>query len=72
LSPGREGAEWLMREAGRLKMTTSINPSISGQGGGNRMPWMAELSGALYEAKLEFNFPAFLTTVSALLHVPGR
>ncbi len=26
VSPGREGAEWLMREANRLKMTTSINP----------------------------------------------
>jgi len=39
-------------------MTTSINPIESGQGGGANAV-MAELSGALYEAKLEFISPHF-------------
>jgi hypothetical protein len=59
LSPGREGAEWLMREAGRLKMTTSINPIDIGVRVEVPNAVMAELSGALYEAKLEFISPHF-------------
>jgi uncharacterized protein len=59
LSPGREGADWLMREAARLKMTTSINPIDIGVRVEVPNAVMAELSGALYEAKLEFISPHF-------------
>ncbi len=54
LSPGREGADWLMREANRLKMTTSINPIDIGVRVEVPNAVMAELSNVLYEAKLEF------------------
>ena len=54
LSPGREGADWLMREASRLEMTTSINPIDIGVRVEVPNAVMAELSDALYEAKLEF------------------
>jgi hypothetical protein len=59
LSPGREGADWLMREADRLKLTTSINPIDIGVRVEVPNAVMAELSGALYEAKLEFISPHF-------------
>ena len=59
LSPGREGADWLMREAGRLKMTTFINPIDIGVRVEVPNAVMAELSSALYEAKLEFISPQF-------------
>ena len=59
LSPGREGADWLMREAGRLKLTTSINPIDIGVRIEVPNAVMAELSSALYEAKLEFISPHF-------------
>jgi uncharacterized protein len=54
MSPGREGADWLMREANRLKMTTSINPIDIGVRVEVPNAVMAELSNVLYEAKLEF------------------
>jgi uncharacterized FAD-dependent dehydrogenase len=54
LSPGREGADWLMHEANRLKMTTSINPIDIGVRVEVPNAVMAELSNVLYEAKLEF------------------
>jgi uncharacterized FAD-dependent dehydrogenase len=59
LSPGREGADWLMREAGRLKMTTSINPIDIGVRVEVPNAVMAELSSVLYEAKLDFISPHF-------------
>ena len=59
LSPGREGADWLMHEAERLKITTSINPIDIGVRVEVPNAVMAELSGALYEAKLEFISPHF-------------
>jgi uncharacterized protein len=59
LSPGREGADWLMHEASRLKLTTSINPIDIGVRVEVPNAVMAELSGALYEAKLEFISPHF-------------
>ena len=59
LSPGREGADWLMHEAGRLKMTTSINPIDIGVRVEVPNAVMAELSSVLYEAKLEFISPHF-------------
>jgi uncharacterized FAD-dependent dehydrogenase len=59
LSPGREGADWLMREANRLKMTTTINPIDIGVRVEVPNAVMAELSDVLYEAKLEFISPLF-------------
>jgi len=48
-----------MREAGRLKMTTSINPIDIGVRVEVPNAVMAELSSVLYEAKLEFISPHF-------------
>jgi uncharacterized FAD-dependent dehydrogenase len=59
LTPGREGADWLMREAERLNMTTSINPIDIGVRVEVLNAVMAELSSVLYEAKLEFISPHF-------------
>jgi hypothetical protein len=59
LTPGREGADWLMREAERLNMTTSINPIDIGVRVEVPNAVMAELSSVLYEAKLEFISPHF-------------
>lgn len=54
LAPGREGADWLLKEAARLKLTTSINPIDIGVRVEVPDAVMAELTGSLYEAKLEF------------------
>ncbi|MCX6003784.1 MAG: FAD-dependent oxidoreductase, partial [Chloroflexi bacterium] len=54
LSPGREGADWLVHEAQRLKMTVHINPIDIGVRVEVPVAVMAELSDVLYEAKLEY------------------
>lgn len=54
LAPGREGADWLMHEANRLKMTVDINPIDIGVRVETPFAVMEELSSVLYEAKLEF------------------
>jgi uncharacterized FAD-dependent dehydrogenase len=54
LAPGREGADWLMHEAKRLKMTVGINPIDIGVRVEVPAAVMEELCSVLFEAKLEF------------------
>lgn len=54
MAPGREGADWLMHEAQRLRMTVSINPIDIGVRVEVPVAVTDELSTVLYEAKLEF------------------
>jgi len=54
LAPGREGADWLSREADRLNLTMHTNPIDVGVRVEVSVAVMAELSDILYEAKLEY------------------
>jgi hypothetical protein len=54
LSQGREGADWLIHEAQRLKLTMFINPIDIGVRVEVPFAVTEELSNVLYEAKLEF------------------
>jgi uncharacterized FAD-dependent dehydrogenase len=54
VAPGREGADWLLREAQRLKLTLHSNPIDVGVRVEVPAVVLAELTDALYEAKLEF------------------
>ncbi|MDD5037701.1 MAG: FAD-dependent oxidoreductase [Dehalococcoidales bacterium] len=54
LAPGREGADWLSKEANRLHLTIHSNPIDVGVRVEVPVAVMDSLSDALYEAKLEF------------------
>jgi len=57
IAPGREGADWLVQEAIRLKLTLHQNPIDVGVR--VEVPYAAlqELTSILYEPKLEFHSP---------------
>jgi len=59
LAPGREGADWLSKEASRLKLTMHSNPIDVGVRVEVPVAVMEELTNALYEAKLEFLSKSF-------------
>jgi len=59
LAPGREGADWLSKEASRLNLTMHINPIDVGVRVEVPVAVMDNLSDVLYEAKLEFMSPSF-------------
>ena len=59
LAPGREGADWLFREASRLNLTMGINPVDVGVRIEVPVAVMEELTSVLYEAKLEFQSKKF-------------
>jgi len=59
LAPGREGADWLSREANRLDLTMHSNPIDVGVRVEVPVAVMADLSNALYEAKMGFLSPSF-------------
>ena len=59
LAPGREGADWLAKEAGRLKLTMHNNPIDVGVRVEVPTGVMEDLSNVLYEAKLEYISPTF-------------
>ncbi len=54
LAPGREGADWLSSEAGRLKLTKYNNPVDVGVRVEVPAVVMERLTDSLYEAKLDF------------------
>ena len=54
LAPGREGADWLAKEARQLELTMHINPIDVGIRVEVPVAVMAGLTSVLYEAKLEF------------------
>lgn len=59
IAPGREGADWLTREADRLKLTLQINPIDVGVRVEVPKAVLEELTSALYECKLEYYSKAF-------------
>jgi uncharacterized FAD-dependent dehydrogenase len=54
LAPGREGSDWLSREAGRLNLTMYNNPIDVGVRVEVPVTVMEELTRVLYEVKLEY------------------
>lgn len=54
VAPGREGADWLVQEAHRLKLTLGLNPVDVGVRVEVPAPIMEELTDVLYESKIEF------------------
>jgi len=59
IAPGREGADWLLKEAGRLGLTLHNNPIDVGVRVEVPMTVLQELTDTLYEIKLEFHSPTF-------------
>ncbi|MEE8469908.1 MAG: FAD-dependent oxidoreductase [Dehalococcoidia bacterium] len=59
IAPGREGADWLLKEAGRLGLTLHNNPVDIGVRVEIPLAVLEELTDVLYEVKLEFHSPTF-------------
>jgi len=59
LAPGREGSDWLSREAQRLGLTMHTNPIDVGVRVEVPVAVMEEFCEVLYEGKLEFLSPSF-------------
>lgn len=59
IAPGREGADWLVHEANRLKLTLEINPIDVGIRVEVPEAVLSELTNALYECKLEYYSKSF-------------
>lgn len=59
VAPGREGADWLIKEAERLRLTVHINPVDVGVRVELPAVVMEELTNVLYESKLEFYTKTF-------------
>jgi len=71
LAPGREGADWLAKEAGRLNLTMHINPIDVGVRVEVPMAIMRKLTQDLYEAKLEFLSERFDDRIRTFCMCPG-
>ena len=71
LAPGREGADWLSREANRLNLTMHHNPVDVGIRVEVPAAVTDELTGALYEAKLEFVSRSFDDRIRTFCMCPG-
>ena len=71
LAPGREGAEWLCNEAGRLKLSLDSNPVDVGCRVEVPMTTMEKLTSTLYESKLEFYSRSFNDRVRTFCMCPG-
>lgn len=54
VAPGREGSDWLVQEAHRLKLTLGLNPVDVGVRVEVPAAVLEELTSVLYESKLEF------------------
>jgi uncharacterized FAD-dependent dehydrogenase len=59
IAPGREGSDWLYREAQRLNLTMHINPVDVGVRVELPAAVLEELTRVLYEVKLEFTTKSF-------------
>ena len=71
LAPGREGADWLTREAERLKLTLKSNPVDVGIRVEVPAPVLEELTSVLYESKLEYFSKSFDDRVRTFCMCPG-
>jgi hypothetical protein len=70
LAPGREGADWLSREAARLRLTVKSNPVDVGVRVELPSAITEELTSVLYESKLEY-FSSFDNRVRTFCMCPG-
>ena len=71
MAPGREGADWLTREADRLNLTVHNNPVDVGVRVEVPAVVMEEITTDLYEAKLEFMSKTFNDRVRTFCMCPG-
>jgi hypothetical protein len=71
LAPGREGSEWLVGEAERLKLSLNSNPIDVGVRAEVPSAIMEDLTSVLYEAKFEFYSPSFDDRVRTFCMCPG-
>jgi uncharacterized FAD-dependent dehydrogenase len=71
LAPGREGADWLAKEADRLKLTMHSNPVDVGVRVEVPTTVMEVLTNVLYESKLEFLSKSFDDRVRTFCMCPG-
>jgi uncharacterized FAD-dependent dehydrogenase len=71
LAPGREGADWLFKEAGRLKLTMQYNPVDVGVRVEVPRAVMDNLTSVLYEAKLEYFSQSFDDRIRTFCMCPG-
>ncbi len=71
LAPGREGADWLYREAGRLRLTVRNNPIDVGVRVEVPHAVMKELTDVLYEVKLEYRSLSFNDRVRTFCMCPA-
>jgi uncharacterized FAD-dependent dehydrogenase len=70
LAPGREGADWLSKEAERLKLTLRSNSVDVGIRVEVPAPVLEELTSVLYESKLEFFSTTFDNRVRTFCMCP--
>ena len=71
LAPGREGADWLSHEAGRLKLTMHNNPIDVGVRVEVPYAVMKELTDVLYEVKLEYMSQSFHDRIRTFCMCPA-
>lgn len=71
IAPGREGVDWLTKEANRLKLTLDINPIDVGVRVELPEPVLHELTEALYEGKLEYFSKSFDDRVRTFCMCPA-
>jgi uncharacterized FAD-dependent dehydrogenase len=71
VAPGREGADWLSREAKQLNLTMHINPVDVGVRVEVPAAVLEGLTSALYEAKLEFTSKSFDDRLRTFCMCPG-
>jgi uncharacterized FAD-dependent dehydrogenase len=71
LAPGREGADWLSREAGRLNLTMHNNPIDVGVRVEVPVTVMEDLTKVLYEVKLEYMSKRFHDRIRTFCMCPA-
>jgi len=71
LAPGREGADWLSKEASRLNLTMHTNPVDVGVRVEVPVAVTNELTNILYEAKLEFLSKSFNDRIRTFCMCPA-
>ena len=71
LAPGREGADWLSREARRLKLSLYNNPVDVGVRVELPRAVMESVTNVLYEAKLEYFSKSFDDRIRTFCMCPG-
>ncbi len=71
LAPGREGADWLLTEANRLKLTLHNNPVDVGVRVEVPVAVMEKLTSVLYEAKLELRSKSFNDRIRTFCMCPA-